>query len=155
MIWFLAHLSTKCSWWAFGIVWCPTCVVRREGRQQLVCYHSSAHIHKAIIIKLGYDMYGHKVSNEFDFGWNPMIIFRVICPWITKFANSPCYHSSAFISCSIMMIFIQNVYDHKILANFDFGQNPTVIFRVICPWITKNSIFHLVTTLALSFLVQS
>ena len=68
---------------------------------------------------------------------------------------SYCYHSSAFISTPILMIFIQSVYDHKILAKFDYGLNWIILPRVMGPWLTKFAIFQLVCTLAPSFLHQS
>ena len=160
------------------------------------------------MIKLGYDVYGYKISVMFDFGQNPTSISRIICPWITKiaifhlvttltlsfllqskgFLHRMCltlrslsssilgkirpvlielsalelqniaifylvtmYHSSDFISSPIKLIFALNMFDPKILVKFDIWQNPTIIFLIICPWIAKNAIFHLVISLEVSF----
>ena len=35
-------------------------------------------------MKLYHNVYGHKISDEFDFGRNRAIRYWVICPWISK-----------------------------------------------------------------------
>ena len=57
---FLAHLSTKCSWWAIVVSGCPssvvvrraTCVVRRPSSVNIWCLHSRDHICDTIFLKL-------------------------------------------------------------------------------------------------------
>ena len=86
------------------------------------CYHSSAFISCSIIMIFIQNVYDHKLSNKFDFGAKSENYFQSYLPLnYKKIDIAHCYHSSAFISCSIMMIFTQNMYDHKISAKFDFG----------------------------------
>ena len=49
----------------------------------------------------------------------------------------------------------QNVYDHKISDEFDYGTNGTRTVRVVCPWIRKFAIFDYVYTLAFAKIDQS
>ena len=49
----------------------------------------------------------------------------------------------------------QNIYDHKISDEFDFGSNRTRTTGVICPLIKKIAIFHFVYTLASTNINQS
>ena len=49
----------------------------------------------------------------------------------------------------------QNVCDHKILDEFDYGFNRNRTFRVICRWIRKFAIFDFVYTLASANIDQS
>ena len=57
---FLAHLSTKCSWWAIVVSGCPSsvvmcrasCVVRRASSVNIWCLHSRDHICDPILMKL-------------------------------------------------------------------------------------------------------
>ena len=57
----LAHLSTKCSWWAIVVSGCPSsvvvrrrpsCVVRRPSSVNIWCLHSKDHICDMIFMKL-------------------------------------------------------------------------------------------------------
>ena len=56
----LAHLSTKCSWWAIVVSGCPSSVVvrrassvvRRPSSVNIWCLHSRGHICDPILIKL-------------------------------------------------------------------------------------------------------
>ena len=47
--------------------------------------------------------------------------------------NSLCLHSSIYKYQPISTKLSQNVYDHKISDEFDFGSNRTRITGVICP----------------------
>ena len=49
----------------------------------------------------------------------------------------------------------QNVFDHKISDEFDYGSNWTRTVWVICPWIRKFAIFDFVYTLASANIDQS
>ena len=49
----------------------------------------------------------------------------------------------------------QNVYDHKISDDFDYGSNRTRTVWVICPWIRKFALFDFVYTVASANIDQS
>ena len=49
----------------------------------------------------------------------------------------------------------QNVCDHKISHEFDYGYNWTRTVWVICPWIRKFALFDIVNTLASANIDQS
>ena len=53
----------------------------------------------------------------------------------------PCLHSSIDKYQPISTKLGQNVYDHKISDNFDYGSDRTWTTGVICPWIRKFAIF--------------
>ena len=62
---FLAHLSTKCSWWAIGIVLCPSSVVRRPSS---TCVRSRGHSFGRILMKVGQVVCLDEISDEFENG---------------------------------------------------------------------------------------
>ena len=44
---------------------------------------------------------------------------------------------------------------HESLNEFHFRLDTTTDFRVICPWASEKSMYHVVNTLAPSFLIRS
>ena len=66
-----------------------------------------------------------------------------------------CLHSSIYKYWPINAKLGQNVCDHKILDDFDYGSNRTRIVKVICPWIRKFAIFDFVYTIASANIDQS
>ena len=44
---------------------------------------------------------------------------------------------------------------HESLDEFQFRLDTTTDFRVICPWVSENSMYNVVNTLAPSFLIGS
>ena len=72
-----------------------------------------------------------------------------------KIAESDCLHSSIYKYWPISTKLGQNVYDHKISDELDYGSNWTRPVRVIYPWIRKFSIFDFVYTLASANIDQS
>ena len=80
---FLAQLSTKCSEWAIVITHRPSSVRLPFTLSYL---HSSIYKYQPISTKLGQNIYDHKMSNEFDFGFNWTRTTRVFCPWMKKIA---------------------------------------------------------------------
>ena len=64
-------------------------------------------------------------------------------------------HSNIYKYQLIGTKFGQNIYDHKISDEFDYGSNRTRIKGVICPWLKKSAIFHFVHTLASTNINQS
>ena len=101
-----------------------------------------------ISTKLGPNIYAHKVSDEFEYGTNRIRISRVICPWIWKNCGIwLCLHSSVYKYRPISTKLGENVYDHKILDEFDYGSNRTRTVWVVCPWIRKFAIFDFFFTL--------
>ena len=51
-----------------------------------LCLHSVIYKNRLISSKLGQNVCNHKISDEFDYGFNRTRIVRVFCPWIRKFA---------------------------------------------------------------------
>ena len=51
-----------------------------------LCLHSSIYKYWPISTKLGQNVYGHKISDEFDYGCNQTRTLRVVYPWIRKFS---------------------------------------------------------------------
>ena len=97
-----------------------------------------------ISTKLGHNIYAHKVSDELDYGLNWTRTSGVICPWIWKNCWIwLCLHSIIYKYWPIRTKLGQNVCDHKILDDFNFGSNRTRTVIVICPWIRKFAIFDL------------
>ena len=72
-----------------------------------------------------------------------------------KIAESDCLHSSTYKYWPISTKLGQNVYEHKISDDFDYGSNRTRTVRVTCPWIRKFAIFDFVYTLASANIDQS
>ena len=72
-----------------------------------------------------------------------------------KIAESDCLHSSIYKYWPINAKLGQNVCDHKISDEFDYGSNQTRTVQVICPWIRKFAIFDFVYTLASANIDQS
>ena len=72
-----------------------------------------------------------------------------------KIAEYDCLHSVIYKYWPISTKLGQNVCDHKISDEFDYGSNQTRTVRVICPWIRKFTIFDCVYTLASANLDQS
>ena len=102
-----------------------------------------------ISTKLGHNIYTHKVSDEFDYRTNRIRTYGVICPWIWKNCwILLCLHFSIYKYLPISTKLGQNVYDHKISEDFNYGCNRTRTLRVMYPWIRKFSIFDFVYTLA-------
>ena len=66
-----------------------------------------------------------------------------------------CLHSSIYKYWPISIKLGQNVYDHKISDEFDYGSNLTRTLWVIYPWIRKCSILDFVYTLASANVDQS
>ena len=66
-----------------------------------------------------------------------------------------CLHSSINKYQPISTKLDQNIYDHKIWDELDYGSNRTRTSGVICPWIRKIAIFHFVYTLASTNINQS
>ena len=46
----------------------------------LPCLHSKIHTSEVILIKLCHNVYGYKISDEFDYGLDQTCMSRVICP---------------------------------------------------------------------------
>ena len=66
-----------------------------------------------------------------------------------------CLHSSIYKYWPISAKLDQNVYDHRISDEFDYGCNQTRTLRVVYPWIRKFNIFDFVYTLASANIDQS
>ena len=121
-----------------------------------LCLHSSICKYRPISTKLGHNIYAHRVSDEFDYGINRIRTSEVICPWIWKNCGIwLCLHSSIYKYWPVNTKLGQNVFDHKISDEFDYGSNPTRTVWVICPWIGKFAIFDFVYTLASANIDQS
>ena len=59
-------------------------IMKDRTRVILSCLHSSNHKYLSILMKLYHNVYGHKISDEFDYGRCLPSKSRVICPWICK-----------------------------------------------------------------------
>ena len=66
-----------------------------------------------------------------------------------------CLHSIIYKYWPISTKLGQNVCDHKISDEFDYGSNRTRTVRVICPWIRKFAKFGFDGTLASANIDQS
>ena len=109
-----------------------------------------------ISTKLGHNIYAPSVSDEFNYGTNRIRTSGVFYPWIWKNCWIwLCLHSNIYKYWLISTKLGQNVYDHKISDEFDYGSNQTRTLWVIYPWIRKFSIFDLVYTLASANIDQS
>ena len=92
----------------------------------------------------------HNITDEFDFGPDQTIHFRVTRPWAMK--NFPidllwkkcCQQDSAFTFDWIFFKFTGNQDSHKISGEFEFRPDPMLHFGVTCPWVPKNTIFDFV-----------
>ena len=121
-----------------------------------LCLHSSICKYWPIRTKLGHNIYAHKVSDEFDYLTNRTRTSWVICPWIWNNCWIwLCLHSSIYKYWPISTKLGQNVYDHRISDEFDYGCNQTRTLRVVYPWIRKLSIFDFVYTPASANIDQS
>ena len=90
------------------------------------CLFSSIYKYWPISTKLGHNTYAHEGSDKFDYGSNWTRTSRVICPWIRKNCWIwLCLHSSIYKYQPISTKLGQNVYDHKISDEFDYGSNRT------------------------------
>ena len=72
-----------------------------------------------------------------------------------KIAESDCLQSSIYKYWPINTKPGQNVCDHKISNEFDYGSNRIKTVWVICSWIRKFAIFDFVYTLASANIDQS
>ena len=72
-----------------------------------------------------------------------------------KTAEYDCFHSIIYKYWPISTKLRQNVCDHKISDEFDYGSNRIRNGWVICPWIRKFAIFDFVNTLASANIDQS
>ena len=71
------------------------------------------------------------------------------------FALGLCLHSSIYKYWPNNTKLGQNVCDHKVSDEFDYGSNHTRTVWVICPWIRKFAIFDFVYNLASANIDQS
>ena len=102
-----------------------------------------------ISTKLGHNTYAHEGSDEFDYGSDWTRTSRVICPWIWKNCWIwLCLHFSIYKYWPINTKLGENICDHKISDEFDYGCNRTRTVWVTCPWIRKFAVFDFVYTLA-------
>ena len=109
-----------------------------------------------ISTKLGYNIYAHKVSDEFEYGSHWTRTSGVICPWIWKNCWIwLCLHSIIYKYWPISTKLGRNVCDHKVPDEFEYGSNRTRTVWVICPWIRKFAMFDFVYTLASANIDQS
>ena len=93
-------------------------------------------------------MYAHNVLDEFDSGSNWIRTSGVTCPWICKNCWIwLCLHSIIYRYWPISTKLGQNVCDHKMSDEFDYGSNQTKTARVICPWIKTNLPYFTLFTL--------
>ena len=120
------------------------------------CLLSSICKYWPISTKLGHNTYAYEGLDEFDNGSNWTRTSGVICPWIWKNCwICLCLHFSIYKYWPISTKLGQNVYDHKISDEFDYGSNRTRTVQVICPWIRKFAMFDFVYTLASANIDQS
>ena len=109
-----------------------------------------------ISTKLGHNIYAHKVSDKINYGLNWIRTSGVICPWIWKSCwKWLCLLSIIYKYWPIHTKLGQNLFDHKISNEFDYGSNRTRTVWVICPWIRKFAIFDFVYFLASTNIDQS
>ena len=101
-------------------------------------------------------IYTRKVSDEFDYGSNWTRTSGVISPWIWKNCWIwLCLHCIIYKYWPISTKLSQNMCDHKISKEFDYGSYRTRTVWMICPWIRKFAIFDFVNTLASANIDQS
>ena len=72
-----------------------------------------------------------------------------------KIAEYDCLHSIIYKYWPVSTKLYQNLCDHKVSDEFDYGSNRTRTVQVICPWIRKFAIFDFVYTLASANIDQS
>jgi len=107
---FLAHLSTKCSWWAIVVSGCPSSVVVRQP-SSVVCRPST------------FDVYTLETTFVIRFLWNLVRMFVLTISRVRSImghdgskTRSPgqilgnsCLHSRGHICDTILMKHVQNV----------------------------------------------
>ena len=83
------------------------------------------------------------------------VLFYQLLTWRQNCGIWLCSHSSIYKYWPISTKLGQNVYDYKILDEFDYGCNRTRTVQVICLWIRKFAIFDFVYTVASGNIDQS
>ena len=117
-----------------GPWFCENCVI-------LSCLHSSNHKYLSIFMKLYHNVYGHKISDEFDYGRYPTSMSLVICPWISKNAiNHFVYTLGPSFLHQSWLFFIQHVYYYKKFDEFNFEGILNDRTRVTGPWFYENCV---------------
>ena len=120
------------------------------SKNDLFCLvYTSIRKYVAIIMKLCHNVFGRKISDEFDYEHDRTSMSRVMDPWIRTNACFIllCLHSSTFISSPILIIFIQNVYNFNMSDDFDFEKNRSGRTRVRSPWSYKKMLYFALFTL--------
>ena len=91
--------------------------------------------------KLGQNVCDHKVSDEFDYGLNPMRTVGVICPWIRKFAVFGFVYTLASANIDQSVPNLATIFQ-PIRSQMSLIMKQIKPSGVIYPWIWKNCWIH-------------
>ena len=65
--------------WAVAVIWLKYCLKRRKTP-----FNQSINKYKPMSTKHGHNIYDNEILDEFNYGSNPTVTSRDICPWIRK-----------------------------------------------------------------------
>ena len=107
----------------------------------LSCLHSSNHKYLSILMKFYHNVYGHKISDEFDYERYPTSMSWVICPWISKNAINHFVYTLApsFLYQSLLFLYSLFITIRSWMSSIlkEFWSDRT---RVTGPWFYENCV---------------